>query len=80
MCSIFFCVSFLSKKRPKTGHSKNPKNENAKKKKKRVNAVVFTNSVPNFLGVGYKNVMFCWKPYKIGVSAYFEKEKRAKNV
>ena len=30
--------------------------------KKSVSAVVFTNSVPNFLGVGYKNIFFCWKP------------------
>ena len=79
-----FCdFSVLSKKDPpKKGHSKNPKSKNAQKtdKKKSVCAIVFTNSVPNFLGVGLKMQIFAENNINIVVSAYFEKLKRAKNV
>ena len=75
-----FCFFIPFKKRPqKAGHSKNPQNPKCRKKgqtKNSVSAVVFTNSVPNFLGVGYKNVIVCWKHYKNrGLSIFRERKK-----
>ena len=77
---LCFCFSFLSRERPnKTGHNKNPKNQKCRKRgqtKNSVSAIVFTNSVPNFLGVGYKNEIFCWKHYKNrGLSIFWERKK-----
>ena len=45
-------------------------------------AIVFTNSVPNILGVGYKNAIFAENPIKIVASTYFGKKRKkgAKNV
>ena len=84
-CFVLNFVFFHSSKKrpPKNGHSKNPRNQKYRKKdkhKKSVSAAVFTDSVPNFWGVGYKNVIFAESPIIIGVWAYFEKGKRAKNV
>ena len=70
---LFWILSFLffhssQKKTPqKTGHSKNPKKQKCRKKrtkKKTVSAVVFTNSVLQFFGVGLQFSFFGWKHYK----------------
>ena len=63
---VFFVFSFLSKKKTpqKTGHSKNPKKQKCRKTrqpKKKVSAVVFTNSVLQFFGVGLKFSFFWLK-------------------
>ena len=50
--------------------------------KKSVSAVVFTNIAPNFLGVGYKNVIVCWNPpppnKKRALSIFRERKKGQK--
>ena len=58
---VFFVFSFLSKKTPKKPDTaKTQKSKNAEKpdKKKKVSAVVFTNSVLQFFGVGLKFSFF----------------------
>ena len=71
-CVQFFVLgySFLSKKADKkTDTAKTPKTKNAEERtqKKSVSAVVFTNSVPNFVGVD-KKTYFAENPIKIVVS------------
>ena len=67
--NLSFFVFFipLKKKTPqKTGHSKNPKKQTCRKngqKNKSVSAVVFTDSVLKFFGVGLKISLFGWKHY-----------------
>ena len=80
---VFFCFSFLSKNDPKTQQKTKRNKHKCRKngpKNKSVSAVVFTNSVPNFLGVGFKNADFCWKHYKnSGFNIFWKKkEKRLK--
>ena len=67
---------FIPSKKPK--YWTQQKKQKCRKKgqtKNTVSAVVFTTSVPNFLG-GLHKLYFCWKHIKIGVSAYFEKGKK----
>ena len=61
---VLFFIPFKKTKNPDT--AKTPKTKMQKKGQKEisVSAIVFTNSVPNFLGVGYKNVMFAESPIK----------------
>ena len=51
-----------------------------KNDKNSASAGVFTNRVPNFLGVAYKNVIFAENPIEIWVSAYLRKEKGAQKM
>ena len=72
---VFSCFSFLSKK-TQNGHSENQKKQNAEKNgqtKKTISAIVFTNSVPIFWGVGKNMQIFAENTIKIVVSTYFEK-------
>ena len=46
--------------------------------KKSVSAVVFTNSVPKYLEVGYKYVIFAENPIKLGFGHIVRKEKGPK--
>ena len=79
--SWLFCVFFISfkKKTKKSDTAKKTKPKMLRKKeqtKHSVSAAVFTNSVPNFGGVGY-TMWFCWKHYKNrGFEHIFRKEKR----
>ena len=77
----FFVFSFLSKKTPKkTGHSKNPQKTKMQKKrtkKKSVSAVVFTNSVLQFFGVGLEISLLAENTIKIVVSALFQEGKKS---
>ena len=69
----FFVISFLSKKTPKKlDTAKKTKSKIQKKsvQKQTVSAVVFTNNVPHFWGVGLKMHMFAENTIKIVVSAY----------
>ena len=57
-----FCFHSFPKKTPQNRHSKNPKKQKCRKtgqRKHSVSAVVFTNSVPNFLGWATKNIILC---------------------
>ena len=72
-CLLFF--SFLSKnatKKPDTAKTHKSKNAEKTDRNISVSAVVFTNSVPSFLGVGFKNADFAENIIKIVVSTYFE--------
>ena len=71
-----FFIPFI-KRPPKPDTAKPPPKHDAEKRtnKKSVSAVVFTNSVLIF-GGGLQNVTFAESPIKIGVLAYFEKEKQ----
>ena len=77
---VFFGVFHFSPKKTKNRTQQKP-NKNAEKKgqEKSVSAVVFTNRVPNILGVGLKVQIFAEHTLKRVVSAYFEKLKRANN-
>ena len=55
-----FCFSFLSKKDPKkTGHSKNPKKQKCRKKRKNQLAQLCSQIVFLILGCGLKNADVC---------------------
>ena len=77
---LFFWDFYSFKKRPqKTGHCKTPKKQKYRKKeqtKDSVSAVVFTNSVPNFLGMGYTHIIFAEAPIKLGFEHTLRKEKQ----
>ena len=77
---VFGLYFVLLKKDDKERTKQNPQ-KSAKKGPKivSVSTVVFTNSFPIFGGWARK-CSFCWKRYKIVVSAYFEKGKMAQNV
>ena len=80
---LFWILSIFhssQKATQKTEQNKNPQKQNAEKngKKKSVSAVVFTNSVPNFLGLGFKNADFSWKLYQNCGFIIFWKRKNQK--
>ena len=81
---LFFVFSFLSKKRPpkKPDTAKTQKSKNAEKKdseKKKNSAIVFTNSVLQFFGVGLKFSFFPENTIKIVVLVHFKIWKKPKN-
>ena len=89
LCRLFF-IPFKRKDQNKRTQQNQNKTKMRKKRTKKhfrkkgqrnnsVSAVVFTNSVRNF-GGGLQKCFYLLKTYKNRVSAYFEKEKRAKNV
>ena len=65
----FYCFLFLSRNRPPKQDTAKKTNQNAEKKDKQKNqlAQLCSQIVFLILGAGYKNVMFCCKPYKKGV-------------
>ena len=72
---VFFCFFIPPKKRPpkKPDTAKTQKSKNAEKPdKKKVSAIVFTNSVLKFFGVGLKISFFAESTIKIVVSASFQ--------
>ena len=73
----FFGVFHSSQKETpqKTEHSKNPKMQNAEKTEKSVSAVVFTDSVLNFLGWASKFHFLAENTIKVVVSASFQTSK-----
>ena len=81
----FFCCFHSSQKRTpqKTGHSKNPKKQKCRKTrqiKKSVSAVVFTDSVLKFFGVGLKIEFLAENTIKIVVSASFQTGKNTQKL
>ena len=82
---FLFCFELFFiplKKRPpkKTDTAKNPKNKNAEKPdQKTVSAVVFTNSVLQFFGVGLKFCFLAENTIKLVVSAFLKQVKIPQN-
>ena len=81
---LFFVVSFLSKKRPpkKPDTAKAQKSKNAEKKdsEKKNSAIVFTNSVLQFFGVGLKLSFFADNTIKIVVLVHFKTGKNTQKL
>ena len=64
-CLFSFSHSSRKKTPKKLDTAKKTQNQKCRKKgetKKSASAIVFTNSVPNYWGVGYKNVIFAENP------------------
>ena len=82
LCPIFVLFSHSFQKNKTRTQQKKKQNQKWRKtgQTNSVTAVVFTKSVPNFWGVGYKNAIFAESPIEIRVQHILRKEKRDKNV